>query len=234
MSTAESMSAPWPGRGRRFGPRAAGWMGMSGYGRGHGHRGRRPEWGFGPGFPFGGPGFPGFPGGGPRRGPRVRRGDVRSAILALLAEEPRNGYQIIQELAERSGGIWRPSPGSVYPALQQLEDEGLVRLEEQDGRKQYRLTDAGREYVAAHASETAAPWETVAGTVRDDMREARDLFAQVAVAFWQVAHGSPAQVAAGKRVLADTRRALYGILADGDDPAEDDDTDPSEGAPGEV
>ena len=61
------------------------------------------------------------------RGPRVKRGDVRAAALALLAEEPPNGYQIIQEISERSGGVWRPSPGSVYPALQQLEDEGLIR-----------------------------------------------------------------------------------------------------------
>jgi DNA-binding PadR family transcriptional regulator len=226
---------------------------MSGYGRergrnrGHGDRGhgRGSDFGFGPGFgpgrggfPFGGfPGFPGFPGPGYRRGPRARRGDVRTAILALLAEEPRNGYQIIQELAERSGGVWRPSPGSVYPALQQLEDEGLVRLEEQDGRKLYRLTDAGREHVASRAGEHAAPWDTVAGSVRDDMFELRDLFTQVAVAFWQVAHsGSAAQVAEAKRVLADSRRALYGILAEGDDPAagEDADPEPDEGTVGEV
>src|ERR671937_281618 len=73
---------------------------------------------------------------------------VRAGILTLLAEEPRNGYQIIQELAERSGGMWRPSPGSIYPALQQLEDEGLIRAEQTGGRKAYKLTDAGREFVA--------------------------------------------------------------------------------------
>jgi len=158
----------------------------------------------------------------------VRRGDVRSGILALLAEEPRNGYQIIQELAERSGGIWRPSPGSVYPALQQLEDEGLIRAEEQDGRRRYRLTDVGREYVAARASEHAAPWETVADSVHDDMIELRDAFLQVGVAFGQLAHtGSAAQVAEARKVLADTRRALYRILAEGD-PAEDGAADGSE------
>jgi DNA-binding PadR family transcriptional regulator len=160
----------------------------------------------------------------------VRRGDVRSAILALLAEEPRNGYQIIQELAERSGGIWRPSPGSVYPALQQLEDEGLVRAEERDGRRQYHLTDAGREYVAARAEEHAAPWETVADSVHDDMIDLQNVFGQVGVAFGQVVHsGSAAQVAEARRVLADTRRALYRILAEGDPAGDSDAGDPGWG-----
>ena len=98
-------------------------------GRGSGHRHGRGPFGFGP--PWGGrgghPPFPFF------RGPRARRGDVRAGILALLREQPRNGYQIMQELEQRSGGLWRPSPGSVYPALQLLEDEGLVRVEEQAG-----------------------------------------------------------------------------------------------------
>ncbi len=84
-------------------------------------------------------------GGGPWRGGgrKARRGDIRTAALLLLAEEPRNGYQIMQEVQERSEGAWRPSPGSVYPALQQLEDEGLIRSEEVDGRKLFRLTDEG-------------------------------------------------------------------------------------------
>jgi DNA-binding PadR family transcriptional regulator len=239
MSASEAMPGPRYGRGARFGPGPAGWLGMTaGYGRGRGRgrdRGRGapgPGFGFGPGF---GPGwrggfpFGGFPGHGSRGGPRVRRGDVRSAILTLLAEEPRNGYQIIQELAERSGGIWRPSPGSVYPALQQLEDEGLVRAEEREGRRQYRLTDAGREYVAARATEHAAPWETVADSVHDDVLEMRDAFTQVAVAFWQVAQtGSAGQLAEARQVLADTRRALYRILAEGEPGEEeqaDDDSD---------
>jgi DNA-binding PadR family transcriptional regulator len=223
MSASEAMPGPWHGHGGHFGPGPAGWLGMTaGYGRGRGRgrgHGAGPGFGFGPGF---GPGWKGgFPGLGSRRGPRVRRGDVRFGILALLAEEPRNGYQIIQELAERSGGIWRPSPGSVYPALQQLEDEGLVRAEERDGRRQYQLTDAGREYVAAWAAEHAAPWETVADSVHDDMIELQDAFLQVGVAFGQIMHtGSTGQVAAARRVLADTRRALYRILAEGD-PGED-------------
>ncbi len=81
---------------------------------------------------------------GPRgRGRKARRGDIRTAALLLLAEEPRNGYQIMQEVEERSEGVWRPSPGSVYPALAQLEDEGLIRSEEIDGRKLFAITDAG-------------------------------------------------------------------------------------------
>src|SRR6266566_1956172 len=94
-----------------------------------------------------------------RGGPRARRGDVRAAALLLLAEEPRNGYQIMQELEERSGGAWRPSPGSVYPALAQLEDEGLIRTEESDGRKAFVLTDTGREWIAQRGSDQPAPWE---------------------------------------------------------------------------
>src|SRR5215208_1704044 len=110
-------------------------------GTGHGRRGGR---GRGDGGPWG------FPG---RRGPRARRGDVRAALLVLLAEEPRNGYQLMQEIEQRSDGTWRPSPGSVYPALQQLEDEGLVRVEPGDGRKAYTLTDEGRAHVEARRDE---------------------------------------------------------------------------------
>jgi len=115
-------------------------------GRGGGRRGHVRG-----GFPGRMPGPPGFHGMGPwpgeprMRGQRARRGDVRAAALALLAEQPMNGYQIIQEIGERSGGVWRPSPGSVYPALQQLEDEGLIRPESgESGRRGYVLTDEGR------------------------------------------------------------------------------------------
>ena len=92
------------------------------------------------------------------RAPKVRRGDVRAAILDVLAVEPMNGYQIIQQIAERSGGAWKPSPGSVYPTVQQLEDEGLVEATEAEGRRTLRLSDAGREYVATHPEELAATW----------------------------------------------------------------------------
>src|SRR5262245_33407494 len=101
--------------------------------------------------------------------PKVRKGDVRAAALALLAEGPRNGYQIIQEIAARSRGIWRPSPGSVYPALQQLEDEGLVRADEDGGRRTYRLTDSGLAHVADNQEDLAEPWAAVAESVSDEM-----------------------------------------------------------------
>src|SRR5271165_7273679 len=131
-----------------------------------GHRrsfgGPRGEWG---GYGFG-------RGGGPRgRGRKARRGDIRTAALLLLAEEPRNGYQIMQEVEERSDGAWRPSPGSVYPALAQLEDEGLIRSEEVDGRKLFALTDAGRELVTERGDEQPAPWEQMSGEVSSGAHE---------------------------------------------------------------
>src|ERR1700730_10054134 len=121
------------------------WRGMSG-GRGrHRHRDFGPGgWGGFGGFPFGGPG----PGGGPFGRPRkARRGDIRTAALLLLDEEPRNGYQIMQEVQERSGGVWRPRPGPGSPAPSRREDEGLIRSEEIDERKLFRLTDAGEAYL---------------------------------------------------------------------------------------
>jgi DNA-binding PadR family transcriptional regulator len=156
------------------------------------------------------------------RGPRVRRGDVRAAALALLAEEPRNGYQLIQEIAERSGGVWQPSPGSVYPALQQLEDEGLIQAETPEGgRKRYTLTAEGREYVTVHADEVRAPWDDVASSVGADAIELRRLIAAVAAAAVQVAQvGTAAQAAQAQEILTDSRRKLYAILAADDDAAE--------------
>jgi DNA-binding PadR family transcriptional regulator len=173
---------------------------------GHGPFGR----GFGPGFlnAFFGPG-------GPRRGPRMRRGDVRAAILALLREEPRNGYQVIQEIERRSGGLWRASAGSVYPALQQLEDEGLIETFEDAGRRLYRLTDAGRSYADEHPDELAAPWASVAGSVDDEARSLFEAMAAVGAAAVQVGQaGSEAQVTRARQVLSDTRKALYRILSE--------------------
>jgi DNA-binding PadR family transcriptional regulator len=168
-----------------------------------------------------GPGYGGMFGPGPaslNTGPRVRKGDVRAAALALLAEGPRNGYQIIQEITERSHGIWRPSPGSVYPALQQLEDERLVTAEEHGGRRTYRLTDEGRAHVAER-HEGTEPWAVVAESVSEEMADLRVLFGQVGMAMRQVAEaGTPAQHSAAGRILADTRRALYRLLAE--DPAD--------------
>lgn len=155
-------------------------------------------------------GFPGFLG----RGPRAGRGDVRAAILALLAEQPMHGYQIIRELSERSGGVWRPSPGSVYPTLQQLEDEDLVHEQRPEGgRRTYELTDAGRE--AAAALPEAKPWEQAGEDVGDDAVALHDLVHQVLGASRQVLHaGTPDQVKAAQGVLREARKSLYKILAD--------------------
>jgi DNA-binding PadR family transcriptional regulator len=174
------------------------------------------------GGPFGPPKFRG-------RGPRVRRGDVRAAILDLLAEgreeaRPWNGYQIIQEIGERTQGVWRPSAGSVYPALQQLEDEGLIRAEAGDDRRRnYTLTDEGRAYVEAHRDELRASWDAVTGSVDDAVFQIHALARQVMMATVQVAQaGTPAQVQQASKILADTRRALYRILAaDGEETGED-------------
>ncbi len=194
--------------GGKPGCRSARHGGRHGHGPSHGPRGE-----FG-GGPFGGFG-PG--GGGPRgRGRRARRGDIRTAALLLLAEEPRNGYQIMQEVQERSGGIWSPSPGSVYPALQQLEDEGLIRTQDDDGRKLFAITDAGRALLEERGAERPAPWEQTDGAA--GAHELRKLVREVAGAFAQVMRtGSEAQIAKAGTVLAGTRRELYRILADGDE-----------------
>jgi len=144
-------------------------------------------------------------------GRRAGRGDIRAAILSLLAEEPMHGYQIIQELAERTDGAWRPSPGSVYPTLQQLEDEELVRETASDsGKRVYELTDTGREQAAA----TTPPWNAVTTESEDALVALRDLVYQVMTATRQVAHaGTSAQVEAAQQVLRDARRSLYRILA---------------------
>jgi DNA-binding PadR family transcriptional regulator len=171
------------------------------------------------GGPFGPPGFG-------RRGPRVRRGDVRAAILDLLAEgQPWNGYQIIQEIGARTQGVWRPSAGSVYPALQQLEDEALVRAETagDDRRRMYTLTEEGQAYVEEHADELRASWDAVTGSVDDAEVQLHHTMKQVMVAMTQVAQaGSAAQVQQAAKILADTRRALYRILAaDGEETEQD-------------
>jgi DNA-binding PadR family transcriptional regulator len=157
-------------------------------------------------------------GGGPRgRGRRARRGDIRTAALLLLAEEPRNGYQIMQEVQERSGGLWSPSPGSVYPALAQLEDEGLIRTQEEDGHKLFVLTDAGKALVDERGADRPAPWEQQGGD-SGEAHELGKLIRDVAFAFTQVVRtGSPGQLVSAREVLANTRRDLYRILADGED-----------------
>jgi len=193
--------------------------------------GRRGHVRGGPGFP-GRPGFPGGPHvtagwwmGEPRmgRGPRAKRGDVRAAALALLAEGPMNGYQIIQEIGERSDGMWRPSPGSVYPALQQLEDEGLIVAQaDESGRRSYQLTGEGRDYVEAHPDEVRAPWDAVAGSVGDSAIQMRGLIGQVGMAAFQVlSAGTDGQVRQAGQILTDARKALYRVLAADDEDSAD-------------
>ena len=188
-------SGPWdPGRTRSKGP----W-----------------EWHGGPGGP-GGPWGGWWPGGppGPPRGPKAGRGDVRAAILALLQEGPRNGYQIMSEIEERSDGAWRPSPGAVYPALSQLADEGLIEAEESGGKRTFRLTDEGRQYVQDHPEAARAAWESMT----HEPGEVPGLFVQAARlggAIVQMAReGTPQQIHEAETLLEQARRTMYQILAD--------------------
>jgi DNA-binding PadR family transcriptional regulator len=206
------------GQRRTRGPRGDRWTnadaprGDRWPGPGHHHRGRGP-WG------MGGPPFPGpwFAGGGR---PRPRRGDVRLAVLTLLAEQPMHGYQIITELGTRSGGVWRPSPGSVYPTLQQLQDEGLVTVSEEDGRRTFSLTDAGKAEVERASAGRRAPWEAMADEADDAAGGLKSLVGQLIAATIQVATaGTHDQVAQAEKVLTDARRAMYRLLAE-DEPTE--------------
>ncbi len=204
--------------------------GPSGGGHRHGHHRGSGARDFGPGGrgDFEGFRFGGFGPGGGRfgRGRKARRGDIRTAALLLLAEEPRNGYQIMQEVQERSDGVWRPSPGSVYPALQQLEDEGLIRSSEGGGGtgKVFELTEAGDAHVRERDADAPAPWEQMSSNVSDQAVELAGTMREVASAFVQVMRtGSDTQIGEARKLLSAARRDLYRILADGDpkDRAED-------------
>ena len=162
----------------------------------------------------------GFAMGGPRRGRRSRRGDVRAAVLLLLEEQPRNGYQLIQELTERSGGAWRPSPGSVYPVLAQLQDEGLVAPDASTDGRGFALTAAGRSEVEAKRAQMGKPWEAAAAEMSEPRLVLMATARQVAAAVRQVMEaGNDTQVTETAEVLADTRRRIYRILAE-DAPSE--------------
>lgn len=168
--------------------------------RGRGWGGPRGGYGMGPGS-F----FPGRP--------KVSRGDVRAAILHLLAEGPMHGYQIMSELAERTDGIWQPSPGSIYPTLSQLEDEDLVRAEEQEGKNVFHLTEQGRAQV--EADEEEAPWERFASPYSKGLMTLRETGFQVGSAVMQVARaGTDEQVAKTREILEETRRRIYELLAE--------------------
>jgi DNA-binding PadR family transcriptional regulator len=176
----------------------------------HGRHGGRH--GFGPGGPGPGGGF------GPPFGPRGRRaarGDVRAAVLLLLDEEPRNGYALMQEIEERSEGVWRPSPGSIYPALAQLEDEGLVQATKEGSGRVFELTDAGREHVESKRDELGEPWKAVSGGFPKEAGELRDLVMQLGAAAMQVVQaGTTEQRRKAVEHLTEARRGLYRILAE--------------------
>lgn len=147
--------------------------------------------------------------------PRMGRGDVRAAVLALLLEGPKHGYQIIQEIAERSGGAWKPSAGSVYPTLQLLNDEGLIVSEESDGRKTYALTEAGRD-EAAEAADKPAPWQTSASRASDRHTALPKAGVELAQVVANVARtGTPEQIDEAVALLDGVRRQLHAILARG-------------------
>jgi DNA-binding PadR family transcriptional regulator len=182
---------------------------------------------------FGGPGFGGPRGGGRGRG-RARRGDVRLAVLRLLADEPRNGYQLMQTIEERSGGNWRPSPGSMYPTLSQLEDEGLIRSVDEDGTRLFQITDAGREHLKTRADEPD-PWTPTDGRSEHAMAELGPLVIGIGKAVWQVASvGTEQQRARALELLDETRRGLYRILAEDPDDVDEtvDDTEAGYEDPG--
>jgi DNA-binding PadR family transcriptional regulator len=144
---------------------------------------------------------------------RAQRGDVRTALLLLLAEQPRHGYQLMQAITERTSGAWRPSPGAIYPTLAQLEDEGLIDTLAQDGRKLATLTEAGQAYLRSRSETLPDPFAEFTtryagnGKLRDALEELRDPVRQLA-------RGDAQQVQAAQRVLTEARRSLYLILAE--------------------
>jgi DNA-binding PadR family transcriptional regulator len=189
------------------------------------YEGRMRNFGFPPGFPFGqggpggfgGPGWghPGPGGHGHRRGGRGSRPNVRPALLALLLERPMHGYEMIQELESRTGGIWRPSPGSVYPTLQLLEDEGLIEAEATGGRKRFSLTEAGR--AEAQTAAENPPWAQFSDDTMSQVQDFRDAAVGIMSALRQVGFsGTPEQRQRALEVLNETKRKLYAILADGE------------------
>ena len=147
------------------------------------------------------------------RGGRARRGDVRAAVLALLTERPMHGYEMIQELETRTGGLWRPSPGALYPALQLLEDEGKVTADASSGKRLLELTEAGRAAVAEAPDNR--PWENFGTGVPEAHLALRDGVHQIGTAARQVAQvGTEQQKAKATTILVEARKALYKLLAE--------------------
>jgi len=177
---------------------------------------------FGPGGPFGDSLGPPFPGRGPRRGRgargRGRRGDVRAAILALLAEaeSPMHGYEMISEIAERTGGFWKPSPGSVYPTLQLLTDEGLIaNVGGEGGKRLFELTEEGKQ-AAENLGEP--PWKQIADDVEPNEVALRQAVAALRGALFQITTvGTPEQQSKAVTMINKLRSELYNMLAEVDD-----------------
>jgi DNA-binding PadR family transcriptional regulator len=144
----------------------------------------------------------------------MRRGEIRTALLTTLTEEPGHGYDVIQRLEERSGGAWRPSPGSVYPTLQLLEDEGLVRSTDRDGKRIYEITDAGRaEAERRVAAAGGSPWDT-AGRA-SAFGQLREAVVGIHQAARQIArNGDETQVQRAVEIARDARKRLYQLLAE--------------------
>ena len=182
--------------GRRVGPRGE-------QHRPHGYRGHEGR---------GGRGGPGGRGPGGRGRGRAQRGDIRTAILLLLADQPMHGYQIMQAISERTGGAWHPSPGAIYPTIAQLEDEGLVTTREEGGRRSVTLTSEGRTYLEERSARLGDPFADFADAPnRPDLR---DPLHQLHAAVRQIeVGGDTAQLEAAAQILAQARRSLYLILA---------------------
>jgi DNA-binding PadR family transcriptional regulator len=177
-------------------------------------RGPRPGFGpggFGPGGFGPGGGFGGFCRG---HGGRMRRGGTPTAIVALLAEQPMHGYQIIQELATRSGGAWTPGAGSVYPALEQLEAQGMITGDQQDDKRVYTITDKGREMAEHHQARGNAPWDDAAEASGPRVALGKSVFALMNAAQQIGRTGSDEQVTKAVDLLDQLRKQLYGILAE--------------------
>jgi DNA-binding PadR family transcriptional regulator len=189
------------------------------HGHEHGHEGPRgqrgarrgPGGGRGADFRGGGRGRWGGERGGWGGGRRMARGDIRRAILSALREGPAHGYAVMQRLEEMSGGLWRPSPGSVYPHLQMLEDEGMVGSSESDGTRTFHLTEAG---IAEAEKGAPLPWQA-GGDTDDQIRNLRLAVTQLMGAAKQLSGaGESAQVERGIAVVQKARKELYQILAE--------------------
>jgi DNA-binding PadR family transcriptional regulator len=198
--------------GRRTRGQGNGRFGPEGHEGRHGHDGHEGHGGHLAGGRGGGRGFGGGPGGGRGgRGGRMRRGDIRTAVLVVLSEQDGHGYEVIQALEAKTGGAWRPSPGSVYPTLQMLEDTGLAQSSERDGKRVYSITEAGRAEAQKRLDEAGGPpWADAerGGGLRGALMQLAAAARQVGVA------GNEQQVGQAVAIVTDARKQLYRLLAD--------------------